>query len=49
MTNSSLQKINSIRFNWGIPSLSFTVTLAIISVIYLLDTTTVNEFIYFQF
>ena len=46
---AGLKRVDSIKLDRGILSLLFTATMAIISIIYLLNTTTVNEFIYFQF
>lgn len=44
-----LSKLNTISLNWNIVGLCYVVALAMASILLLLDTTTVNEFIYFQF
>lgn len=46
---SILGRVNATSLDWNIFSLCYVATLAIASIILLLDTTTVNEFIYFQF
>jgi D-alanyl-lipoteichoic acid acyltransferase DltB (MBOAT superfamily) len=48
-STSILSRINAISLNWNIVSLCYVVALALMSIVFLLDTTTVNEFIYFQF
>lgn len=48
-STSILGKINSRSLGWNISSLCYVAILAIASMTFLLDTTTVNEFIYFQF